>query len=620
MRSRTFLRAASCDALEPRRLLSVPAGPEFRVNTNTPYDQENPAIAMDAAGNFVIVWTSLLEEGLTNGNFYDVFAQRYNAAGEPQGGEFRVNSYTQGVQRFWGVAMNAAGEFIVTYKSDTDNRGGGGFAQRFTAAGVPQGPELRLSTYGTAVVALDNAGNFVAVGGSEPDFSVPGLYARRYDADGEPLGAAFLVNTYTTGTTGNPDVAMSDAGDFTIVWDGSTPGGYGRSVFARQYAVDGTPLGADFRVNHFTALRDHVRASVAMRSGGDFIVAWEGQLGSHFPDIFARRYNGNGTPLGDQFRVNSYTTASQSAPAIAMDEQSNFIVVWSGPDDGGESEVSAQGFNSAGLPDGSQLRVNTYTTSGQGLARIAIDNDGDFVVVWNSLGQDASNAGVYAQRFITPPQLVATSFNYQTAPMSLTFLFSEDVSASLSSSDIVLQNLTTGTAVPTASVALSYDSVTNLATFTFPGYAGGILPDGDYLATIRAADVVDRSGHSLQSDATFSFFHLGGDANHDRRVNVTDLGILATNWQQSPRMFVQGDFNLDRLVDNADLGILASNWQATLDSRGSSAVTSIRAPAPQPRVASIRLHRPTSGSAATSTLWDETLTGAAGGYATTRLS
>jgi hypothetical protein len=44
-------------------------------------------------------------------------------------------------------------------------------------------------------------------------------------------------------------------------------------------------------------------------------------------------------------------------------------------------------------------------------------------------------------------------------------------------------------------------------------------------------------------------------------VDITDPGILATNWQQSPRTFSQGDFNYDGTVDITDLGILATNWQ-----------------------------------------------------------
>ncbi len=54
---------------------------------------------------------------------------------------------------------------------------------------------------------------------------------------------------------------------------------------------------------------------------------------------------------------------------------------------------------------------------------------------------------------------------------------------------------------------------------------------------------------------------LGGDANLDGRVDITDLGLLATNWQ-SAAFWTGGDFNSDGLVDISDLGVLATNWQA----------------------------------------------------------
>jgi len=67
----------------------------------------------------------------------------------------------------------------------------------------------------------------------------------------------------------------------------------------------------------------------------------------------------------------------------------------------------------------------------------------------------------------------------------------------------------------------------------------------------------------MAADYSFDFFALAGDANHDRTVDVSDLGILATNWQLSSRTFSQGDFNYDGVVDVTDLGILATNWQLT---------------------------------------------------------
>lgn len=55
-------------------------------------------------------------------------------------------------------------------------------------------------------------------------------------------------------------------------------------------------------------------------------------------------------------------------------------------------------------------------------------------------------------------------------------------------------------------------------------------------------------------------YALGGDANLDGAVDVSDLGALATSWQTTAG-WAGGDFNNDGFVDVSDLGILATNWQ-----------------------------------------------------------
>ena len=48
---------------------------------------------------------------------------------------------------------------------------------------------------------------------------------------------------------------------------------------------------------------------------------------------------------------------------------------------------------------GVELQVNTYTTSDQRSPDVALDGDGDFVVVWTSAGQDGSQGGAFGRRF-----------------------------------------------------------------------------------------------------------------------------------------------------------------------------------------------------------------------------
>jgi hypothetical protein len=84
-----------------------PAGGEFLVNTLTTNDQTHPSIAMDADGNFVVVWRSL------DGSGSGIRAQRYNSAGVPQGSEFSVKNSGNSSR---DVAMDADGNFVVVWR------------------------------------------------------------------------------------------------------------------------------------------------------------------------------------------------------------------------------------------------------------------------------------------------------------------------------------------------------------------------------------------------------------------------------------------------------------------------------------------------------------------------
>jgi hypothetical protein len=58
------------------------------------------------------------------------------------------------------------------------------------------------------------------------------------------------------------------------------------------------------------------------------------------------------------------------------------VVAWqSFGQDGFGTGVFGQRYTSAGIAQGSEFQVNTYTTSAQGKPKVAADADGDFVVV-----------------------------------------------------------------------------------------------------------------------------------------------------------------------------------------------------------------------------------------------
>jgi hypothetical protein len=187
--------------LERRMLLSLsPAGAEFRVNTFTTSAQDSPAIGTDADGDFVVVWRSQHLDG----SRFGIYAQRYNAAGVAQGAEFRVNTFTTDDQSTPAIGMDADGDFVVAWTSRyQDGSDYGIYAQRYNASGVAQGGEFPVNTFTTnrqttPAIGMDVDGDFVVTWRSDmQDGSFGGIYGQRYSASGVAQGDEFRVNTYT---------------------------------------------------------------------------------------------------------------------------------------------------------------------------------------------------------------------------------------------------------------------------------------------------------------------------------------------------------------------------------------------------------------------------------------
>ncbi len=572
-------RAAAIERLENRCLLSIqPIGQQFLVNTNTTSGGLYGVVAMNSTGDFLVVWNSYNQDGSSWG----VYAQRYDAAGIPQGSEFPVNTYTTGAQFAPYVAMDADGDFVVTWTSD-DGWGIGVYARRYNSSGIAQGSEFRVNSYtpvtqGPATVAMDEDGDIVIAWPSWlQDDSGYAIYARRYNSAGVPQGDEFRVNTYTTDNQQSPRVALDGDGDFIVAWSSDNQDGASQGVYAQRYDSTGVAQGGEFRVNTYTISRQFAPC-VGIDPDGESVVAWSsrGQDGSGY-GVYAQRYGESGAPQGEEFRVNTHTTGDQLATSVAVDTQGNFVVVWhSFAQDGSGQGVYAQRYDSRGEPHGPEFRVNTYTLNSQRNGTVAMDAEGDFVVAWQGYGPDGSGYDMYAQQYSVFPTINTASFLFATAPHRLQFTFDENVSASLGTDDVVLQNLTTGQTIPSTDLAVAYEIATNTATFNYTGNAGGIagvLPDGNYRATRLAAGVTTPNGNPLPADHVLNFFFLQGDANHNGIVNLADFNILASNFGQMPRDFTQGDFNLRRLGDVAGL----QYPRGTVRSRIGSGVDGFRA-------------------------------------------
>ncbi len=408
-----------------------PLGGQFQINTYTTSDQSNPAVVSDSNGNFIVVWESSGSFGSDN-HITSIQGQRFRPDGTPLSGEFQINTFTLFRQRFAAASTAPGGSFVVVWESESTNTGdNSGYSikgQRYDASGMTNGSEFQVNTYTTnnqffPFVSSDSNGDFVVVweskgsDGNDPTgYSIQG---QRYTAGGAEIDSQFQINTYTPGNQrfflAESPLAMDAAGNFVVVWTSTDypnggGDGSGSSVRGRRYASNGTAMGADFPINTYTT-GDQRLPSAAVAPDGGFVVTWEsdGSAGTDTDarSIQARRFDSDGTPIEDDFQVNTYTTAKQILPMAGTDSNGRVVIAWESGDhsgngaDGELGGIRAQFFDVDGTAAGSEFQVNSYTPGNQRYPSVAMGPGRDFMVVWDGPEDNGSN-GIQGRRFLSP--------------------------------------------------------------------------------------------------------------------------------------------------------------------------------------------------------------------------
>jgi len=312
--ARTFLRDGS------------PETSEFQINTTTTGNQTEPSIAVDPSGNFVVAWQG------PGPDEEDIYARKFDPNGQPLTGEFRINDYTPGSQLYPNVAVDDAGNIVIVWESSGTAQKPTKqsiYARLFDNAGSGLCPEFIVddSSYNCRYpnVEMDASGNFVVTW--LQDRTAKSIMARLYSHLGNPRTAPFEANTAKVSSLTRPRVAVRAEGSFVVTWDGDPKLASLDDIHARLYDPNGIPLTAQFTVNTSLAGAQQY-PQVAMNSCGDFVIVWQSDDPNSSLDVFAQRFNRLGQTIGDEFRINTYTNDEQKYAAIALSETGCFLAAW----------------------------------------------------------------------------------------------------------------------------------------------------------------------------------------------------------------------------------------------------------------------------------------------------
>ena len=199
------------------------------------------------------------------------------------------------------------------------------------------------------------------------------------------------VNTVTFGTQKDVAVAMLNDGRWVATWTNETL----KKVYGQIFNADGSKQDSFFQLSA-TFSGSQSQAAVAT-DGNDRIVFVFSSSKDGNEDIYARIFNSAGVSQTGDIKINEGSTAGdQSNASVAMNSSGDFVVSWDGQGSGDNEGIFMRRFDAAGAPSTGITVVNTTTSGRQEESDVALTNDGRVVVTWFD---DSNGKRIVARQF-----------------------------------------------------------------------------------------------------------------------------------------------------------------------------------------------------------------------------
>jgi len=210
--------------------------PDMTVNSESAGQQKDPAIAMHPGGQFVVAW----EDDQDKDGKYEIFARGFYADGTERFHDITVNSDTSGQQINPAVDMDAGSNFVVVWQDDKNDNGYYQiYARGFHSGGTELLPDMTVNSESAGQqerpdIAMDAGGNFVVTWQDDQDDNgYYQIYARGFDGLGDERFHDITVNTNSSGQQTWPTLAMDSNDNFVVTWEDDMDGNDYYQILAR---------------------------------------------------------------------------------------------------------------------------------------------------------------------------------------------------------------------------------------------------------------------------------------------------------------------------------------------------------------------------------------------------
>jgi hypothetical protein len=360
--------------------------PAVRLEANTIESAVAPRVAMDTAGNALVVWLQ------RDGTYYSIWANHFTV-GSGWDGTVQLDGGGLGSMADLRVAMDAAGHGVAVWIQQgpltwpvhaAQYQPGAGWSSAVEVMGDAGWIDLALNTSGAGMLVVSAAD---VVGTTA--FSMWGIPFSTATGWG---AAARLQNDSAGGWDVVPSVAVDPSGAAVAVWQRYDKATGIFSIRSNRFPPSGPWGTAEFIETSTVGSAADPR--IALDANGNGIAVWQqadAGSGAHL-QIWSNRFtlgSGWGTAgLLENFRA--YDIYPAQYPQVAFDPTGNAFALWL--DSGGD--IQGVGYT-LGTGWGTQRAMGPSTIYAPGAPQIAFDGDGNAFAIWYQVVQPA-NALHYA--------------------------------------------------------------------------------------------------------------------------------------------------------------------------------------------------------------------------------
>jgi hypothetical protein len=301
-----------------------------------------------------------------------VDTQRFDANGNPVGGEVDAGNYTRG-STFAATALHDGG-WVLGWNVEGGRFSPTPFAnvlkEQFDSAGHTTGPvDLGTPYYQSwdagqqlpAAATLSN-GDYVMVW-----LDYPNVQAELFDPSGAIISGPYNLPAPAGGQNAHPQVTALADGGFVVSWMNFTarpePSSYDTQVFGQYFDAAGRPLGTTMQFQSAVAtgttpFGPPVHWTVAATPDGGFVVETETQNASSGRDVYAQKFDVSGNTVSVASDADDVLVGTSASDALSGLGGNDVLIGNGGNDvlDGGA------GLDIAVIP-GSVTQVSAYSVA-----------------------------------------------------------------------------------------------------------------------------------------------------------------------------------------------------------------------------------------------------------------